>query len=45
MKIILYCSDSSFGSIEVFQYSDFEPNKPYCTGFIKEQMNKFNKRS
>lgn len=32
-----------FGSIEIYQHSDFEINKPYCAGFTTEQMRYFNK--
>jgi hypothetical protein len=29
---------AQFGGVEVFQHSDFEPQKPFCAGLSKEIM-------
>ena len=44
VKVLLCALKKQFGKIKVFQHSDFDPiNKPWCAGFSKEQMDKFNK--
>ena len=42
LNILLSILKSQFGSIEVFQHSDFEPKKPFCAGISKPTMKLLN---
>lgn len=44
LRDLLRMLKNQFGSIEVYQHSDFDPvNRPYCAGLTKKQMEDFNK--
>lgn len=44
VKLLLKMLKIQFGSIKVYQHSDFDPvNKSHCAGFSKTQMELFNK--
>ena len=44
VKKLLAMLKQQFGTINVYQHSDFDPiNKPNCAGFSKKQMKEFNK--